>query len=63
MLVEEFDPEALAQCITDVLHNPQHLHSMAARAREQAEAKWDPARIAALYAEVYSEALLSQQIS
>ena len=63
MLAEGFDPEALAQCIADVLLNPQHLRSMAARAREQAEAKWHPARIAALYAEVYSEALLSQQKS
>ncbi len=63
MLAEGFDPEALAQSIADVLLNPQHLRSMAARAREQAEAKWHPARIAALYAEVYSEALLSQQKS
>ena len=63
MLAEAFDPEALAQCIADVLLNPQHLRSMAARAREQAEIKWHPERIAAGYAEVYSEALLSHSIS
>ena len=63
MLAEAFDPEALAQRIADVLLNPQHLRSMAARAREQAEIKWHPERIAAGYAEVYSEALLSHSIS
>ena len=57
MLAEAFDPESLARCIADVLLNPQHQRAMAERAREQAAIEWHPERIAAGYAQVYSEAL------
>ena len=61
MLAEAFDPAALAQCIADVLLNPQHQRAMGMRARQKAETEWNPDRIAADYAEVYSEALFRQQ--
>ena len=58
-LAEPFDPVSLASSISWVLENEQRRRVMGAAARERAERLWNPARIAALYAEVYENAIYS----
>ena len=60
-LADAFEPEHLAQCIAGVVANPDEQRAMAQQARQQAEDRWHPKRIAALYASVYDEALESSR--
>ncbi len=56
-LAEAFDPEDLAHCIASVVFHVEKQRAMAQQARQQAEDRWHPKRIAALYASAYDEAL------
>ena len=56
-LADAFDPEDLAHCIASVVFHPEKQRAMAQQARQQAEDRWHPKRIAALYASAYDEAL------
>ena len=56
-MADAFEPEDLAQCIAAVVANPEQQRAMAQQARQQAEDRWHPKRIAALYASAYDEAL------
>ena len=60
-LADAFDPEDLAQCIAAVVFHPEQQRAMAQQARQQAEDRWHPKRIAALYASAYDEALERSQ--
>ena len=60
-LADAFEPEDLAQCIAAVVANPDQQRAMAHQARQQAEDRWHPKRIAALYASAYDEALERSQ--
>ena len=60
-LADAFEPEDLAQCIAAVVANPDEQRVMAQQARQQAEDRWHPKRIAALYASAYDEALERSQ--
>ena len=59
VLQEPFDPVSLASSISWVLEDEQRRRVMGAAARARAERLWNPARIAALYAEVYENAIYS----
>jgi glycosyltransferase involved in cell wall biosynthesis len=56
-LAEPFDPASLAAAIRWVLEEPQRRLQLGAAARERAETLWAPGRVAAMYAQVYREAL------
>jgi len=56
-LAEPFDPQALAQAIRWVLHDPQRRSCLGQAARRRAETLWAPQRIAALHSELYREVL------
>ena len=56
-LAEPFEPESLAAAIRWVLEDPQRRQHLGAAARSRAERLWNPARVAGLYAEVYSQAM------
>ena len=56
-LADAFDPEDLAHCIASVVFHPEKQRAMAQQARQQAEDRWHPKRIAALYASAYDAAL------
>ncbi len=56
-LAEPFDPTSLAAAITWVLEDRQQAVQLGIAARQRAEQHWHPARIAALYAQVYEQAL------
>jgi glycosyltransferase involved in cell wall biosynthesis len=57
-LAEPFDPASLAAAIRWVLEDPQRRYHLGAEARRRAECLWDSARVAGLYADVYSKALV-----
>jgi glycosyltransferase involved in cell wall biosynthesis len=56
-LAEPFNPASLAAAITWVLEDRQRAVHLGIAARQRAEQLWHPARIAALYAQVYEQAL------
>ena len=56
-LAEPFEPGSLAATIRWVLEDEQRRLAMGSAARERAERLWNPARIAALYAEGYGKAM------
>ena len=56
-LAEPFDPASLAAAICWLLEDEQRLQALGAAARKKAERLWNPARVAALYAEVYGNAI------
>ena len=60
-LADAFQPEDLAHCIASVVFHPEKQRAMAQQARQQAEDRWHPKRIAALYASAYDEALERSQ--
>jgi glycosyltransferase involved in cell wall biosynthesis len=56
-LAEPFEPASLAAAIRWVLEDPQRHQSLRHAARQRAEVLWNPARVAALYADVYQQAI------
>ena len=56
-LAAPFKPDALAQAIHWVLHDPDRWQQLARSARERAERLWAPERVADLYMGVYQRAL------
>ena len=60
-LADAFEPEHLAECIAAVVFHPENQRAMAQQARQQAEDRWHPKRIAALYASAYDETLEHSQ--
>ena len=61
LLADAFEPEDLAQCIAEVVFHPEKQRVMAQQSRQQAEERWHPKRIAALYASAYDQALERSQ--
>ena len=61
-LAQPFDPASLATEIRWVLVDPQRRRQLGAAARQKAERRWDPSRVAGLYAEIYGEAMESASI-
>jgi glycosyltransferase involved in cell wall biosynthesis len=60
-LAEPFEPASLAAAIRWVLEDPQRHQSLRHAARQRAEELWNPARVAALYADVYRQAMDGQR--
>jgi glycosyltransferase involved in cell wall biosynthesis len=60
-LAEPFEPASLAAAIRWVLEDPQRHLSLRHAARQRAEGLWNPARVAALYADVYQQAMDGQR--
>jgi glycosyltransferase involved in cell wall biosynthesis len=56
-LAEPFEPASLAAAIRWLLEDPHRHQSLRRAARQRAEELWNPARVAALYAEVYQQAM------
>ncbi len=56
-LAEPFEPASLAAAMSWVLEDRQRAVQLGIAARQRAEQQWHPARIAALYAQVYEQAL------
>jgi glycosyltransferase involved in cell wall biosynthesis len=56
-LAQPFDPASLAAAIRWVLEDRQRRQRLGAAPRQRAELLWEPARVAALYAGVYRQAL------
>ena len=60
-LAEPFQPASLAAAIRWVLQDPQRHQSLSRAARRRAEELWNPARVAALYADYYRQAIDRQR--
>jgi glycosyltransferase involved in cell wall biosynthesis len=56
-LADPFDPASLAESIRWVLEDSQRRQKLGVAARQWAERLWDPARVAGMYAQVYTQAL------
>jgi glycosyltransferase involved in cell wall biosynthesis len=61
-LAEPFDPASLAAAIRWVFKDPQRHQSLRHAARQRAEHLWNPARVAALYCDVYQQAMDGQRL-
>jgi glycosyltransferase involved in cell wall biosynthesis len=62
-LAEPFEPASLAAAIRWLLEDPRRHQSLRRAARQRAEELWNPARVAALYADVYQQAMDLQRPS
>jgi glycosyltransferase involved in cell wall biosynthesis len=60
-LAEPFEPASLGAAIRWVFEDPQRHQSLRRAARQRAEELWNPARVAALYADVYRQAMDGQR--
>jgi glycosyltransferase involved in cell wall biosynthesis len=60
-LAEPFEPASLAAAIRWVLEEPQRHQPLRHAARQRAEELWNPARVAALYADIYRQAMDGQR--
>jgi glycosyltransferase involved in cell wall biosynthesis len=56
-LAEPFEPASLAAAIHWVLEDSQRHQSLRRAARKRAELLWNPLRVAALYADIYQQAI------
>lgn len=59
LLAEPFDPISLSFCIEKILINRAECKRMGFAARQRAELLWSPARVAGMYADLYSNILSS----